>query len=584
MGMPRVRPSLYPSWWEWPLLRLLTQSAREERDCAWSAGRLAELRLRIPNECDDPRVLIAEGEGLLPADRKTLQRAVATAAAARAETERERRRADLAAVAARWMEAEQALCALSQEARGWVRADEELPLPQKPYHLQYIEQVLADLQRRFLGLEEVWGRAHGILEDSQTWRDWPTADGPTEEVVAHRIARIRTDMPKEVARIRECHQRCGMQVHDVEGLTGTLRELIAAIDQGDGPALRRLVPMWERMGNLRLLLRSERLFHGVSPVAFPPGESWENADRTKQLAPAAYVDRLECVVRDGLRSSSRKEHPSSNDEVRAVYFAPLPEDAYQRVGVMLDPGSIALPVFHGPSWPDPECVVYARVLRAPFRIFVADFDSGRGELSAAYLEAVRTELRHRGIDFVSDPAPTWHRSHGGRLRLERGAIERLNVDAIVCAADETLRPGDDRSVSGAIFRAAGADFRRECAALGPVPAGAVVGTGAGHLKARRVLHAVGPRWNGGENGEDEVLAQCYRESLRVAVAAGLRSIAFPALSRGHKVFPPERAARIALDVVSTFLSTDVTLQSVTLVCSNREDLALYTRLTSTLPR
>lgn len=124
-------------------------------------------------------------------------------------------------------------------------------------------------------------------------------------------------------------------------------------------------------------------------------------------------------------------------------------------------------------------------------------------------------------------------------------ITTLEVDAIVNAANEALAPGG--GVCGAIHAAAGPDLARACAAIGHFPTGEARITPGFRLKARHVIHAVGPVWRGGAAREAELLAGCYRNSLDTARAHGLRSIAFPAIATGIYGYPPGPATRIAVD-------------------------------------
>lgn len=131
-----------------------------------------------------------------------------------------------------------------------------------------------------------------------------------------------------------------------------------------------------------------------------------------------------------------------------------------------------------------------------------------------------------------------------RLVLVEGDITRQMTDAIVNAANESLLAGG--GVCGAIHRAAGPGLEAECRSLGGCPTGEARITKGHRLEAPWVIHAVGPVWRGGAQGEDALLALCYRNSLALAHAKGLKSIAFPAISTGIFGFPPERAARIAI--------------------------------------
>ena len=131
-------------------------------------------------------------------------------------------------------------------------------------------------------------------------------------------------------------------------------------------------------------------------------------------------------------------------------------------------------------------------------------------------------------------------------------ITTLDVDAIVNAANRKLLGGG--GVDGAIHRAAGPGLRAECAKLGGCDTGSAKITGGHQLKARHIVHAVGPVWNGGGQNEDVLLAGCYRTALDLAAAARLSSIAFPAISTGVYGFPADRAARIAVGTVSSEVS------------------------------
>jgi O-acetyl-ADP-ribose deacetylase (regulator of RNase III) len=163
-----------------------------------------------------------------------------------------------------------------------------------------------------------------------------------------------------------------------------------------------------------------------------------------------------------------------------------------------------------------------------------------------------------------------------RTEIARGDITRLEVDAIVNAANESLLGGG--GVDGAIHRGAGPGLLAECRTLGGARTGEAKITRGYALPARHVIHAVGPIWRGGDQGEDELLASAYRESLRLAAEHGLRTIAFPALSTGAYAFPLERATRIALREVRDGLARHPGIARVIFCCFSESDAATYRRL------
>ncbi len=161
----------------------------------------------------------------------------------------------------------------------------------------------------------------------------------------------------------------------------------------------------------------------------------------------------------------------------------------------------------------------------------------------------------------------------GKLTLVRGDITKEQVDAIANAANEGLRGGG--GVDGAIHRAGGPSIMEECRKIGRCPTGQAVITGGGRLPARYVIHTVGPVWSGGQRGEDDLLASCYRESLRIASEKGLATVAFPSISTGVYGFPVERAARIALRTILDGLAEHPGIREVRMVLFSDDDLAVY---------
>lgn len=163
---------------------------------------------------------------------------------------------------------------------------------------------------------------------------------------------------------------------------------------------------------------------------------------------------------------------------------------------------------------------------------------------------------------------------GTRLELVQGDITGQEVDAIVNAANSALAGGG--GVDGAIHRAGGPQIMAECREIGGCPTGDAVVTTAGELAASFVIHAVGPRWRGGDGNEAELLAEAYRNSLQRAVENGVRSVAFPSISTGAYGFPVGKAARIALRTVMDFVKENAgRLDLVRFVLFTRDDLATY---------
>ena len=162
-----------------------------------------------------------------------------------------------------------------------------------------------------------------------------------------------------------------------------------------------------------------------------------------------------------------------------------------------------------------------------------------------------------------------------RIEIVRGDITKLKVDAIVNAANTTLLGGG--GVDGAIHRAAGPKLLDECRTLGGCRPGEAKITRGYNLPARFVIHTVGPVWSGGNRGEAEVLANCYRNSLRIAVENGLKTIAFPAISCGAYGYPISDAAEIATKTVRDFLRGNDQIEKVIFVLATNEILSAYER-------
>lgn len=158
-----------------------------------------------------------------------------------------------------------------------------------------------------------------------------------------------------------------------------------------------------------------------------------------------------------------------------------------------------------------------------------------------------------------------------RITVVEADITTLDVDAIVNAANTSLLGGG--GVDGAIHRAAGPELLAECRTLGGCETGAAKLTGGYRLKARHVIHTVGPVWRGGTAGEDALLASAYRGSLELARQHQLKSIAFPAISTGVYGFPADRAARIAVGTVREHISGDTSLDHVIFACFGKASVA-----------
>jgi O-acetyl-ADP-ribose deacetylase (regulator of RNase III) len=163
-----------------------------------------------------------------------------------------------------------------------------------------------------------------------------------------------------------------------------------------------------------------------------------------------------------------------------------------------------------------------------------------------------------------------------RVEAVQDDITAQAVDAIVNAANTTLLGGG--GVDGAIHRAAGPELVAACRALGGCPTGEARLTPGYRLRARYVIHTVGPVWSGGTQGEPELLRRCYLRSLRLAAERDIRSIAFPSISTGAYRYPIEQAAAIAVAAVREAAKHERSIELVRFVCFSAADLAVYQRL------
>jgi O-acetyl-ADP-ribose deacetylase (regulator of RNase III) len=162
-----------------------------------------------------------------------------------------------------------------------------------------------------------------------------------------------------------------------------------------------------------------------------------------------------------------------------------------------------------------------------------------------------------------------------RIEVVDGDITKLDVEAIVNAANSSLRGGG--GVDGAIHRAAGRELLAECIKIGSCPTGEARITRGYALKAKHVIHTVGPIWNGGAQDEPQLLASCYNNSLQLALDHDVRSVAFPCISTGIYRFPKKTACEIALASVTRWLEANALPERVVFCCFEEEDLGLYER-------
>ena len=165
------------------------------------------------------------------------------------------------------------------------------------------------------------------------------------------------------------------------------------------------------------------------------------------------------------------------------------------------------------------------------------------------------------------------------VRLVRGDITEMETDAIVNAANSSLMGGG--GVDGAIHSKGGPKILEECKRIRAtewpqgLPTGKAVITSGGNLKAKHVIHTVGPVWRGGNHGEPELLAQAYQNSLRLAVSKGLKTVAYPSISTGAYGYPVEEACRVALKAIKDFLEKEDNLAEVVFVLFSEHDLKTY---------
>ena len=163
-----------------------------------------------------------------------------------------------------------------------------------------------------------------------------------------------------------------------------------------------------------------------------------------------------------------------------------------------------------------------------------------------------------------------------QIKVVQTDITKLEVDAIVNAANKSLLGGG--GVDGAIHRAAGPDLLEECRGLNGCQTGNAKITKGYNLLAKHVIHTVGPVWNGGKYDEEQLLASCYEESLKLAIENNCKTIAYPNISTGIYGFPKKPAAKIAISTVKDFLEKDQSIKEILFVCFDDENYNIYSEL------
>jgi O-acetyl-ADP-ribose deacetylase len=306
-------------------------------------------------------------------------------------------------------------------------------------------------------------------------------------------------------------------------------------------------------------------------ITFLATRDLEATDRfyRETLGLPEVLDQGDCriyrVSADGYLGFCRRETPAAQPEGVILTLVTLEVEAWyhelQEAGV-----SFEKPPAHNPRYGITHCF-----LRDPngYLIEIQRFDDPQWA-SAQCCGGASTPLVVR-----SGPSPA------ERIEIKRGDITDEATDAIVNAANTSLLGGG--GVDGAIHRAAGPELLAECKTLGGCPTGEAKLTDGYRLKARHVIHTVGPVWRGGAAGEDDLLASCYRNALRLAVEHRLRSVAFPSISTGAYGFPVERAAPIAMRAITEALERYPEIEEVRIVCFDEATHAAYMAALQPMP-